>query len=51
MFNIKTMLDEEPAELTTRSYPSDHLPLVAEISLQQKKGLKKTPICLNLALL
>ena len=34
----KTMLEEEPAELTTRSYPSDHLPLVAEISVQQKKN-------------
>jgi endonuclease/exonuclease/phosphatase family metal-dependent hydrolase len=29
----KTMLKEEPAELTTRNYPSDHLPLLIEIKL------------------
>lgn len=27
----KTMLPEEPAELTTRDYPSDHLPLVVSV--------------------
>lgn len=27
----KTMLEKEPEELTTRSYPSDHLPLVVSI--------------------
>lgn len=29
----KTMLDEEPPELTTRDYPSDHLPLLLEITM------------------
>ena len=29
----KTMLTEEPEELTTRKYPSDHLPLVVNIGL------------------
>ena len=29
----KTMLDVEPDELTTRLYPSDHLPIVANITI------------------
>ncbi len=29
----KTMLPEEPKELTTRDYPSDHLPLVMNVSI------------------
>lgn len=29
----KTMLPEEPAPFTTRMYPSDHLPLVADLQL------------------
>lgn len=29
----KTMLDEEPQELTTRDYPSDHLPLIVRVKL------------------
>lgn len=29
----KTMLDNEPTELTTRDYPSDHLPLVCTVTL------------------
>ncbi len=29
----KTMLDKEPEELTTRDYPSDHLPLVVTIEI------------------
>lgn len=32
----KTMLPEEPEELTTRDYPSDHLPLVAKLKLLGK---------------
>lgn len=33
----KTMLDNEPEELTTRNYPSDHLPLVAKVRLYTTK--------------
>jgi len=29
----KTMLEQEPEELTTRDYPSDHLPIVANLTL------------------
>lgn len=31
----RTMLEQEPQELTTRAYPSDHLPLVVDIEAQQ----------------
>lgn len=30
----KTMLDVEPEELTTRDYPSDHLPLLLDITIK-----------------
>ena len=29
----KTMLDQEPVELTTRDYPSDHLPIVIDLTI------------------
>lgn len=29
----KTMLDNEPQELTTRDYPSDHLPILTKVKL------------------
>ena len=30
----KTMLEIEPHELTTRDYPSDHLPLVLDVTIK-----------------
>lgn len=30
----KTMLNVEPQELTTRDYPSDHLPLLLDVTIK-----------------
>lgn len=32
----KTMLDQEPEELTTRDYPSDHLPVVVSLRIEKE---------------
>lgn len=46
----KTMLDKEPEELTTRDYPSDHLPLIVKLKLfggPKKKEFAQTSLGLK----
>lgn len=37
----KTMLDKEPEELTSRDFPSDHLPLIVSLKLAETKQTKE----------